>query len=126
MLLRSITIFEAKSTSRHVQVNSGGVMTVTVRLLAWGLMTKRRKEGRPRSVSFPVWAIESGWYRPATWYRRGALQLHVPGANDPWRRRTDAQRRKRTYPRPRPHRIHFTRKQQPAFHLCAREIGLDQ
>lgn len=126
MLLRPLTVFEAKGTGRLVKVGDNAVMTVTVRRLAWWLMPARRKEGRPRSVSFPLWAIRGGWYRPACWWRRGVLVLDVPGANAPWGRRTDAQRRNRTYPKPRPHRLHFTSKQQPAFAVCAQQIGLDR
>ena len=46
--------------------------------------------------------------------------------NDPWRRRTDRQRKKGTYPKPKPHRIRFTRRQEPAFQQLAHQIGMDR
>lgn len=124
LLLRRVTLFKAKAIARHVKVTDDGFMTIAVRWLSWVLMGQRRREGRPMAVSFPLGQIRSGWYRPARWYRLGTLYLDVPYANDPWRRRTDRQRAKGLYPKPKPHRIRFTRRQQPAFELCAHEIGV--
>lgn len=118
-----VTLFEAKSITRHVKVTNDGLMTIRVRTLTWLLMSQRYKEGRPIAVTFPLNRIRSGWYRPASWCG-GCLYLNVPYANDPWQRRTDRHRKKNTYPKPKPHRIRFTRKQQPAFELCAHEIGV--
>lgn len=122
--LRHRVIFDAKGTSRRLRVTDDGIMMINVRPLAWWWMNERRTEGRDPSVEFTLGAIASGWYRPATRWRRGTLQLNVPSANDPWQRRSDAQRLARKMPKPRPHRIRFTRRQQPAFALCAYQIGL--
>ncbi len=119
-----MTVFEATGITRTIRVTDDGFMTVTVRRWAWWAMSERRKEGRQPAVGFPLVSIRSGWYRPARWYRPGALVLDVPHADDPWRRRTDRQRRKKTYPKTRPHRIRFTLRHQPDFEQCAVEIGM--
>jgi hypothetical protein len=126
MLTRRRTLFTATGLTRRVSVGDDGQMTIAVRTLAWWAMGRRRTEGRPQQVSFPLWAIQGGWFRLASRWWPGALQLDVPGANDPWRRRSDRQRKKGTYPKTRPHRIRFTRRQEPAFVRLATEIGMDQ
>lgn len=118
-------IYEAVGLTRRVRVDGVGMVTVVVRLHRWWSMGARRREDRPRQVSFPIWAISSGWLRPALWWLPGVLYLNVPAQNNPWGRRTNRMRKKGTYPRPRPHRILFRRKQQPWFVYLAEEIGID-
>lgn len=124
LTFRPVTVFTATGLTRKLTVTDDACMTIRVRGVAWRLMSEARKQGRPREVVFPLFAIRGGWYRPARWYRPGVLVLKVPQAGDPWRRRTERQRRKDTFPRTRPHKIRFVRHQQPGFARCARAIGM--
>lgn len=117
-------VFEAAGITRTVRVTDDAFMTIAVRPTVWWAMSEDRKDGRPQQVTFPLVAIRSGWFRPARWYRPGALALEVPNAGDPWRKRTDRQRTKNTFPKQRTHKIRFTVRQQPSFEQCAHQIGL--
>jgi hypothetical protein len=117
-------VFTATGLTRTLTVTDDAFVTIRVRGGAWWAMSEHRKDGRDREVTFPLVAIRGGSYRTATWYRPGALVLNVPQAGDPWRRRTQRQRAKATFPKTRPHTIRFTAHQQPAFAQCAHQIGL--
>jgi hypothetical protein len=118
-------VHTARGLTREVLVHDDGFVTVRVRGLAWTAMNERRREGRAQEVAFNLVGIRGGHFRPARWWRPGVLVLQVPGAGDPWRRRTDRQRKNDTYPKTRPHRLRFTPRQQPAFERLAAEIGLE-
>lgn len=105
---------------------AGDTVTVSVRLLRWWSMSSDRTEGRPRQVSFPVWAIRRGYVRTASWWRPGLLYLDVPDAGDPWARRTEKMRRRGVYPKPRAYKIRFRKSRQPWFVLLAEQIGVEQ
>ncbi|NUR59427.1 MAG: hypothetical protein HOV87_12275 [Catenulispora sp.] len=117
--------YVAKGTNRHLTVESSGLVMIRVPFWRWLAMSKDRKDGRPRMVSFPLWAIQGGYLRTHTWWRKGVLQLDVPAANDPWQRRTDKQRANNVFPASRPHRIKFRKRQQPWFVYAAEQIGVD-
>lgn len=120
-----LTIYTAQGHTRTVSVNGAGQVTVTVRWARWLTWSKDRKEGRPRAVTFPLWAIAGGEYRPRTWWRRGRLLLNVPAANDPWARRTERHRKRKQMPPTRPHKIHFGKRRQPYFVVLAEQIGME-
>ncbi|MEV6967606.1 hypothetical protein AB0M47_21125 [Hamadaea sp. NPDC051192] len=119
-------VYDAKGLNRRLTVHGDGMVTVQVTTLRWLLMSRDRKDGRPRQVSFPLWAIRAGDLRTAAWWRRGRLRLDVPAANDPWGKRTEKMRQLHQFPKTKPHKIRFNRRQQPWFVYAAEQIGVDE
>jgi hypothetical protein len=118
-------VFTATGLNRQLTVHGDGMVTVKVTFWTWWTMGARRRDGRPRQVDFPLWAIRAGSLRTAVRLWPGLLVLDVPAANDPWGRRTDKMREKREFPHLRRHKLRFTRQQQPWFVYAAEQIGVE-
>lgn len=98
---------KARGRGRVVTMAEGHTITVTVPLLTWLLMSKRRKRDRPRSVTFTVADVASVRYSPPWLLFAGRAVLDVPAANDPWGRAKMRKGQIVKMPRPRPHRVAF-------------------